>query len=302
MKLTGSNIFSSFDMKTNNERNQARQPLEENIDISKISEVDLKNLDQNTKSDLVVKTPGGSLYKLSADEFNVENGEIPDVNTNVEFVGISGKLIYSDKPKPREIQLRGHNSLGLTEASREAVQVREVKADATMKDLFTAVGVEPMSGNNLDEIVVQTDEGKRLLFYADELSVTEGEMPQVGERVSIGDVTGLVVLSQDEVNEEIAMPIAATAVVAVTAVGSAGAAVLGTGAALLATKVGAVAASTAAIHGFGYGVGAAVALAGLLDMPKLFSGALTEDDSKLIAISKETEQTKQVQLNMNQID
>jgi hypothetical protein len=82
----------------------------------------------------------------------------------------------------------------LTGITGTDIQVRQVKDDTTLRELQGAT-----KHNGLDEIVVQNDKGKFIIF-ADSLDV-KGKfgLPAVGTQVNFGDVQGKVILSDREI-------------------------------------------------------------------------------------------------------
>lgn len=266
------------------------------VEVSKISEHSLKHLGDNNQSDLVIKTSNGELYKFSADELQVDNGELPDVNTHVEIAGIEGEVVYKDEVLPRRIELKGHNGFGLINAE-EAVQVREINPDASYDDILRAVdGDNPQYGNNIDELVVKTDSGQTYLFFADELDVAEGEMPKVGELVQIGDITGKVIVVDDENNEEMQVAAAAGFAVPFIAAGAFVGVGYGVG---LATMAG-IKISAAAASGFAYGAASMTAVTVGLEYLTRAPGAHAENDDMLMDISSSTTAAQNVQRQINQ--
>lgn len=79
------------------------------------------------------------------------------------------------------------------------VNVRKIKEN-TPSELISKV----IEDNNIDEIVVKDAKGQQFIAYADELSVKDGKMPKVGDKVSLDFVDGEATVTHvdDEYNEE----------------------------------------------------------------------------------------------------
>jgi hypothetical protein len=84
--------------------------------------------------------------------------------------------------------------MNLTGITGNTILVREVKPGVTMDQLKEAT-----KNNTLDEIVVQNDKGNKFIIFGDRLDV-QGKfgLPSVGEQVHFGDLSGKVVLSNNE--------------------------------------------------------------------------------------------------------
>jgi len=108
----------------------------------------------------------------------------------------------------RAMEITGHNALPF---SKEDVTVRELKSDVELRDLVNA-----LRGNNLDEVIFQTQDGKYYLLFADEL--TSGT--KRGDTIEIGGLKGTVVAVDDECNEERWFAAAGVAVGAAMGVGA----------------------------------------------------------------------------------
>lgn len=81
----------------------------------------------------------------------------------------------------------------------EKVNVRKIKEN-TPSELISKV----IEDNNIDEIVVKDAKGQQFIAYADELSVKDGKMPKVGDKVSLDFVDGEATVTHvdDEYNEQ----------------------------------------------------------------------------------------------------
>lgn len=164
------------------------------------------------------------------------------------------------------MELTAHNGY----FRNEDVNVLRVRPGVTVEQVAKA-----SKGNNLDEILIQTDKGK-VLVYADELNIKRYDgLPPVGEDVNFQNlnVKGKVLFVDDERNEEWTTA-AVTAGVAVPV----GAAIGFFGIGGIGAKVGMTDAFKLALGGAAVG-GTAAAVAA----PKLAKAlkAVKEDDALL---------------------
>ncbi|MEZ0372961.1 MAG: hypothetical protein ACAI44_27970 [Candidatus Sericytochromatia bacterium] len=97
-----------------------------------------------------------------------------------------------------DLKLQGHSGFF---GKEEPVQHRTLNkvSDQDIKGMT--------QDNNLDEIVVQTPDGQKHIAYADELSVKDGALPKVGDKVSLPflDDEATVLHVDDEWNEDLGM-------------------------------------------------------------------------------------------------
>lgn len=106
-----------------------------------------------------------------------------------------------------DIKLEGHKRFGIL--SRMPIEVRKVNSDVHPLQLEVA-----LNDNQLDELVVQTPKGDRYILMADELKVTNSQLPAIGDEIKWRDIEGQVIHVNNEVNEElVALGVAAAATV-----------------------------------------------------------------------------------------
>lgn len=160
---------------------------------------------------------------------------------------------------------------------RDDFKVREFDRDVTLAQIRKAV-----IGNNLDEVVFQTSEGKKYALYADELV---GKV-QVGDEIAAAGLRGTVVFIDNEWNES---RVAAGAIAAATIAGVVGGAAIGmsmgAGAGFFAPAAQALGAFAGAPLGGSVAAGTASFAAGL-------QGAFHENDAGIKTLSNEVRPMK----------
>jgi hypothetical protein len=164
----------------------------------------------NGKDDVVVQDEDGHRYSVSSEQIIFTDNKLPSANTNVNFIftdgnqkALSGKVIYSDNEiddKPvTKVKIYAFDGLGFSSTSDEKVKIREIRANVT-DEMLKRFEIY----SNLDSIILKTEDGKRIIFCADELAASEGyELPEVGQKVVIGGIEGEVSRIRTNYNEEI---------------------------------------------------------------------------------------------------
>jgi hypothetical protein len=103
-------------------------------------------------------------------------------------------LPYFSKYILTEDRNREVKNMDLTGITGKTIQVREIRPEVTVAQINAAA-----SNNNLDEIVVENDKGKFIIF-GDNLDI-KGKigLPAVGTQVNFGEVHGKVIFKNNEV-------------------------------------------------------------------------------------------------------
>lgn len=96
-----------------------------------------------------------------------------------------------------DLKLQGATGLP---AKPTPVQARKINADVSLDSIKKAA-----AGNNLDEVVVKDKSAQRFVMYADELSVKNGALPKVGDKVTLPFIDGEATVEyvNDEINEDL---------------------------------------------------------------------------------------------------
>lgn len=83
-------------------------------------------------------------------------------------------------------------------------QTRKIDAGVSLEKIQEAT-----ANNNLDEMVVKDKSGQRYVTYADELSVKNGKLPKVGEKVNLPFLDEAVTVEHvnDEINEDLGLTV-----------------------------------------------------------------------------------------------
>lgn len=114
---------------------------------------------------------------------------------------------------PQQLRVQASSGFG----GDERIQVREINAKDSLAEIKDSI-----KDNNLDEIIIEAENGNKFIVYADELDIELGTVAEAKEgdivRLFGTDLEGTIVHINDEINEEMvasaaAVPIAAAAVV-----------------------------------------------------------------------------------------